>query len=157
MFRRLSPEDRSDIQRALMSEKQFKLKQRFVDFIVGHTTNSFFTDEAERIPRALPRSKLEASLKTLYETRLGFVHQLTKVREQITPFLKTGETTSVSEGASAAPPRNTEAFALLHRNRHSVGGDVPKTDHNRYCATRRDAGRHNGIHLVKTRQAGRQA
>jgi hypothetical protein len=83
VFRRLPPEDQSEIQRALMSERQFKLKQRFVNFIISHTTKSFFTDEAERIPRALPRSKLEASLKTLYDTRSGFVHQLTKVREQL--------------------------------------------------------------------------
>ena len=83
VFRRLPPEDRSEIQRALMSEKEFKLKQRFVNFIVSHTTNSFFTDEDERIPHALPRSKLEASLKTLYDTRSGFVHELTKVREQL--------------------------------------------------------------------------
>jgi hypothetical protein len=41
VFRRLAPEDRGEIQRALMSEKQFKLKQRFVNFIISHTTNSF--------------------------------------------------------------------------------------------------------------------
>jgi hypothetical protein len=83
VFRRLTTADREEIQRALIAERQFKLKQRFVNFIVNHTTNSFFTDEAERIPRALPRSKLEAALKTLYETRSGFVHELTKVREQL--------------------------------------------------------------------------
>lgn len=80
---RLTRDDRNEIQEAILSSTHLKRKKRFVAFVVEHTTDVFFTSEAEQIPQALPRSQLLRALQNLYASRSGFVHQLTRVREQL--------------------------------------------------------------------------
>lgn len=83
VLERLNPADRDELQRALMTTKQFKIKRRFVQFVSSHIEHTFFTTEAERIPRALPRSRLDRALQNLYDSRSGYVHQLKTVHEQL--------------------------------------------------------------------------
>jgi hypothetical protein len=83
IFARIDLGEANAIRSALLESAHLKLMKRFVGFVAAHVTNEFFTTQAEGLTRALPKSKLEQSLKNLYTSRSGFVHQLKKVREQL--------------------------------------------------------------------------
>ncbi len=78
------PSDSAKAIRAiLLDNPHLSLKKRFVHFIWDHVQDTFFTNEAECVQNALPKSELKKALENLYASRSGFVHELKKVLEQL--------------------------------------------------------------------------
>ena len=73
----------ANIRETLLRGQQLKLTKRFKGFVQANLEDSFFTDEASDISRALPKSQLDHALGNLYKTRSGFVHELRKVHDQL--------------------------------------------------------------------------
>lgn len=72
-----------EVRGALLEGAQLKLMKRFLEFVINHIEDSFFTDEAKDIMRALPKSDLVQTLRTLYKTRSEFVHALKLAHETL--------------------------------------------------------------------------
>jgi hypothetical protein len=83
VFSILRPSTVDTIRGVLLEGAQFKLTRRFVAFVAAHLDDRFFRAEAAGIQRPLRKSDLVQSLRNLYQTRSGFVHQLDRVHEQI--------------------------------------------------------------------------
>ncbi len=79
----LAPETSEAVRDALLEDAQLKLQQRFLDFIVSHIPDSFFTEDAERVERPVRYSELERALKNAYRARSNYVHELLPLIHQI--------------------------------------------------------------------------
>jgi hypothetical protein len=72
-----------EIRTILLQSGNFKLLQRFSNFVCGHIDNSFFIDEAEKVGSALRKSELNRVLKNAYALRSRYVHNLKQILKQL--------------------------------------------------------------------------
>lgn len=82
-FTQIDANKASDIREILLESKNFRLQQRFINFITNHVSDSFFTDEANNIKFSLRKSELRRALKNAYTMRSGYTHQLKPIQEQL--------------------------------------------------------------------------
>lgn len=71
------------IRKILLESKESRLQKRFIDFIDNYTSNSFFTNEAANIKKALRKSELRQVLRNAYFMRSKYVHVLKPILEQL--------------------------------------------------------------------------
>ena len=80
---KISLEVAEDIRGVLLKSSNLRLQQRFIDFIINHVSDSFFTDEATEIKFALRKSELKRALRNAYTMRSKYVHELKPIQEQL--------------------------------------------------------------------------
>jgi hypothetical protein len=73
---KVEPGVAASIREILVTSSHLRLTKRFVEFVLGHVEDSYFTAQAEQIKKAIPKSYLRRALENLYRTRSGYVHSL---------------------------------------------------------------------------------
>ncbi len=71
------------IRKILLGSRNFRLQQRFINFVINHVSVSFFTDEAINIKNALRNSELKQALRNAYDMRSQYTHRLRPIQEQL--------------------------------------------------------------------------
>lgn len=82
----------NDIRRTLLESQNFKLTQRFLEFICKHVDDSYFTNEAVGVESTLRKSELKRALKNAYALRSRYVHNLKQILKQLEiPAIASGD------------------------------------------------------------------
>jgi hypothetical protein len=71
------------IRKTLLESSHLKLSKRFTGFVTDHTSEEFFTTDAEKINVAVKRSHLLQSVKSAYNMRSSYVHSLEPLFKQL--------------------------------------------------------------------------
>ena len=79
----ISPEQAEEIRKVLLKSRNFRLQQRFINFITSYVSDSFFLNEATEIKFAVRKSELKRALTNAYKMRSLYVHQLKPVQDQL--------------------------------------------------------------------------
>lgn len=82
-FSKIDPTLSNEIRQILLSSSNFRLQQRFINFVTDHVSDSFFIDEAIDIRNALRKSELKRALRNAYTMRSQYTHQLRPIQEQL--------------------------------------------------------------------------
>ena len=71
------------IRKILLKNPNLKLMKRFIEFVMDHVDDSFFTGEALGQNPALRKNELQQTLGNLYRSRSGYVHTLSQIQEHL--------------------------------------------------------------------------
>ncbi len=71
------------VQQAILQNEQVAVRRRFVNFIIDHTTESYFREESIGASGACGRSDLPLVLKNIYDARSAYVHNLREIPEEL--------------------------------------------------------------------------
>ncbi|MFL5330487.1 MAG: hypothetical protein ACJ8C4_16410 [Gemmataceae bacterium] len=80
---RIDAQAAQDLRTILTNNQHLKLSKRFVDFVMSHVRDAFFTTEARGQQWTIRKGDLPRLLKNLYTTRSGFVHDLQEAIENV--------------------------------------------------------------------------
>lgn len=75
----LAPGDRERIQAAILQSERAGIKNRFVEFVLGHTRPSFYRTEAMGVERAVREPSLRRALSEAYDARSANLHALNEL------------------------------------------------------------------------------
>jgi len=75
-----------NVRRIILEERQLKLQERFLRFIMDNTTISFFAEESTSVKSPIRRSEFEQALISAYAMRSSYAHEL----EPVLAHLKAG-------------------------------------------------------------------
>ncbi|MDB4930710.1 MAG: hypothetical protein JWM10_3194 [Myxococcaceae bacterium] len=67
----------------LLREAHLKLQAKFLEFVIGHTSPTYYTTEATGVERPVRRSELRQALKNAYLFRSLYAHKLQQMLHQL--------------------------------------------------------------------------
>jgi hypothetical protein len=73
----------NNIQEILISSKNFRAQQRFIDFVESFTRDDFFIGQSRGLKFCIRKSELRAALRNAYKLRSNFTHELQPIQEQL--------------------------------------------------------------------------